>query len=95
MREFIWGLLSMETAVAALFFLRSWRVTSDRLFLFFALAFFAMMLNWVGLSRVDASRELLHYVYLFRLIAFVLIIVGIVDKNHASGRRNGRPGIGA
>jgi hypothetical protein len=85
-REFIWGLLSMETAVAALFFLRSWRVTADRLFLFFALAFFAMMLNWVGLSRVDVSHELIHYVYIFRLVAFVLIIVGIIDKNRRSGQ---------
>jgi hypothetical protein len=94
-REFIWGLLSMETAVAALFFLRSWRVTADRLFLFFALAFFAMTLNWIGLSRVDASRELVHYVYLFRLVAFVLIIVGIVDRNQRSGRRNRMPVVGA
>lgn len=87
MREFILGLLSMETAVASLFFLRSWRATSDRLFLFFALAFFAMTLNWVGVSAVDPSRERVHWVYLFRLAAFALIIVGILDKNRGAGRR--------
>jgi hypothetical protein len=79
----------METLVAALFFLRSWRVTSDRLFLFFALAFFAMALNWVGIASVDPSLERVHYVYLFRLAAFALIIVGIVDKSRRSVRRQG------
>ena len=86
MREFIWGVLSMQTVVAALFFLRSWRLTSDRLFLFFALAFFAMTLNWIGLSNVDPGLERVHYVYLFRLAAFALIIAGIIDKNR--GRRH-------
>jgi len=86
MREFIWGLLTMETMVAALFFLRSWRITSDRLFLFFALAFLAMTLNWIGLASVDPARERVHLVYLFRLAAFVLIIIGIIDKNRHSSR---------
>ncbi len=87
MRDFILGLLSTESAVAALFFLRSWRVTSDPLFLFFALAFFFMALNWVAISSVDPAREGFHYVYLFRLASFALIIAGIVHKNHAGGRR--------
>jgi len=85
-REFIWGLLTMETTVAAVFFLRNWRISGERLFLYFALAFTAMAVNWIGLSSVDPRRELVHYVYLFRLLAFVLIIVGIIDKNRRSAR---------
>jgi hypothetical protein len=81
MRQFVWGLLTMETAVAALIFLRFWRVSNERLFLFFALAFASMAVNWVGLSIVDPAVESQHYVYLFRLLAFVLIIIGILDKN--------------
>jgi hypothetical protein len=71
----------METAVAALFFLRSWRVSGDRLFLYFALGFAAMALNWIGLASIEPALESRHLVYLLRLLAFVLIIVGIVDKN--------------
>lgn len=87
MREFILGLLSIETAAAALFFLRFWRVTSDPLFLFFALAFFFMTLNWIAISTVDPLRGGFHYVYLFRLASFSLIIAGIAYKSHAGGRR--------
>ena len=86
MRQFIWGLLTMETGVAALFFVRYWRVTGDRLFLFFALAFVAMSVNWIGLSSIDPTLEPQHLIYLARLLAFVLIIIGIVDKNRRSRR---------
>lgn len=86
MKQFIWGLLTMETAVAALLFLRYWRVSGDRLFAYFALAFAAMAINWIGVASVDPALESRHYVYLSRLLAFVLIIVGIVDKNHRSAR---------
>ncbi|MGA8708733.1 MAG: DUF5985 family protein [Steroidobacteraceae bacterium] len=84
MRQFVWGMLTTETAVAALFFVRFWRLSGDRLFAYFALAFAVMAINWIGLSTVDPAFELRHYVFLFRLLAFIVIIVGIVDKN----RRN-------
>jgi hypothetical protein len=84
MRPFIWGVLTTESAMAALFFLRFWRLSGERLFLYFALAFVAMAVNWVGLSAVDPAFELRHFVYLFRLLAFVLIIAGIVDRNRRS-----------
>lgn len=81
MRQFVWGMLTIETAVAALFFLRFWRLSGERLYVYFALAFTAMVINWIGLSAVDPAVELRHYVYLFRLLAFGLIIAGILDKN--------------
>jgi hypothetical protein len=84
MRQFIWGVLTIETAAAALFFLRFWRLSGERLFVYLALAFTAMALNWVGLSAVDPAFELRHYVYLFRLLAFIIIIAGIVDQNRRS-----------
>ena len=86
MRQFVWGMLTIETAVAALFFLRFWRLSGERLFAYFALAFAAMMFNWIGLSAVDPAVELRHYIYLFRLLAFGLIIGGILDKNRRSQR---------
>jgi hypothetical protein len=85
MKQFVWGALMTECVVAALFFLRYWRVSGDRLFLYFALAFGAMAINWVGLSTIDPAFEMQHYVYLFRLLAFILIIAGIIDRNSRRG----------
>ncbi len=86
MKQFYLGLLTMASAVAALFFARYWKVSGDRLFGFFALAFVAMTVNWIGLSAVDPALEAQHYVYLVRLLAFALIIAGIVDKNRRDKR---------
>lgn len=81
MRQFLWGALSMSSAIAALFFLRYWRLTRDRLFAYFSVAFAALALNWIGLAIADPSVETRHQLYLLRLAGFVLIIIGIVDKN--------------
>jgi len=86
MRDFLWGALTMSCVVIALYFLRYWRTSGDRLFVFFGVAFAVMALNWVSLAIVDPTVEGRHYVYFFRLAAFLLIIVGIVDKNRRGGR---------
>jgi hypothetical protein len=87
MRDFLWGALAMASTIAALFFVDYWRMTRDRLFVFFAIAFAALAANWIGLSMIDPDMESRHNIYVLRLLAFVLIIVGIVDKN----RRRLRP----
>lgn len=81
MNEFLWGALAMASWVAGLFFLQFWRSTRDRLFLFFCLAFWVFSLTWIGLGVLQPPLESRHYTYVFRLLAFALIIVGIVDKN--------------
>jgi hypothetical protein len=81
LRLFIWGAIAMGCTAIALCFLRYWRHTRERLFAFFALAFFSFAMNWIGLAFIDPGAELRHTLYLFRLAAFVLIILGIVDKN--------------
>lgn len=81
MRQFLWGALSMASATAALFFLRYWKTSHDRLFIYFGVAFAVMALNWIGLAVYDPGFESRHTLYVLRLAAFVLIIVGIVDKN--------------
>lgn len=85
MRNFVLGMLAMTTVVAALVFLRYWRASGDRLFAFFALAFVAMSVSWTALAATPATFDEIHYVYLVRLLAFVLIIVGIIDKNRRAG----------
>jgi uncharacterized membrane protein len=86
LKVFLWGAIAMGCAVIALCFLRSWRTSGERLFLFFAVAFLALTLNWTGLAFIDPGVELRHILYLFRLAAFVLIIIGVADKNR---RRDG------
>ena len=75
------GALAMSSAVAGLFFLRFWAATRDRLHLFFALSFFTLVADWLWLAFVEPGSANHHYVFLLRLAAFVLMIVGIVDKN--------------
>jgi hypothetical protein len=86
-RYFLWGALFMACATAAVFFLRYARTTRDRLFAYFAVAFAVMALNWLSLAFIDPGEELRHILYLLRLLAFVLIIIGIADKNWRSNRR--------
>jgi len=88
-RQFLWGMLAMAHLMAALLLTRFWRVGRDRLFLFFACGFAIMALHWVGLALIDPGREPLHLLYLVRLLAFVLFIIGIADKNRRA-RRSGR-----
>lgn len=80
------GATAMGCCIAGLFFLRFWRDTADRLFAMFALAFWALALNSGMLAVVHSSNETRHELYLIRLVAFVLIIVAVVDKNRADGR---------
>lgn len=87
MSEFLFGALCMSAAVAALVFLRYWKLSSDRLFLFFAAAFAILAAQWAMLAALTPHDEYRPYVYLIRLGAFVLILWGVVDKNlRAKGR---------
>lgn len=81
MKQFCWGMLAMAGLVASLFFLRYWRATGERLFAFFAVGFALLAVNWIALSEIDPAYEARHLIYLLRLGAFMVIIVGIVDKN--------------
>ena len=82
---FIWGALTMGCITAAACFLRCWRESRDRFFLLFAIAFLALALNWLALAVIQPPRESEHYVYAVRLVAYVLILAAIVDKNRNPG----------
>lgn len=84
---FLLGALSMASALAALFFLRFWTLSRDRLFLFFSLGFFTLGLTWTTLGIFHPGEETRHYYYVLRLVAFFLIIVGIADKNRRGGAK--------
>ena len=77
------GALAMGSAIAGLFFLQFWNRTRERLFVFFALAFWILCLDWVAIGLLAVPSEMTYSLYLPRLLAFVLILAGIVDKNRS------------
>lgn len=78
--SFLTGAISLACFVVALFFLRFWRSTRDRFFVFFAVSF-----ALEGASR--GAAVLLQLAdnnpafYAIRVIAYGLIIVAIWQKN--------------
>ncbi len=86
MNEFLSGTVFALCCVAGLFFLRFWRKTHDRFFAYFAASFFLMAMHRVVLLVIRGSDEHVVAAYLIRLLAFVLILVAIVDKNRVPKR---------
>lgn len=79
---FVLGAIVMACAVVGLFFLRFWRKTHDRLFAMFAIAFWVLGLNWLALA-VASQDEVRTALYFVRMLAFLLILFAIIDKNRA------------
>jgi hypothetical protein len=84
LRHFLAGAACMASMIIALFFIRFWRKTHDRLFLFFAAAFGILMGERIIRSTLTIDTEMAPYVYMVRLVAFILIIAAIIDKNRRS-----------
>ena len=81
MLMFIWGATSLGSWAIGLLFLKFWRQSRDRLFAFFALAFWMLALNWLILAISFPADEVRHWVYAMRIVAFLTLIAGILDKN--------------
>ncbi|MCY1030574.1 DUF5985 family protein [Corallococcus sp. BB11-1] len=79
------GAVMMAYLSCALFFLRFHRQSRDRLFAFFSLAFALMgvhnLLATVVGPDLDAERR--YFLYVVRLVAYLLILGAIWDKNRA------------
>ena len=89
MDQFIMGAIAMASWVAGLFFLRFWRTTGDRLFAIFAISFWLLGLTRLALALMIEPSENRHYLYILRFVAFVLILVAIIDKNRPSKQSKG------
>ncbi len=81
MADFVYGILATGYFIAGVFFLRFWARMRERLFLIFALAFWLLAVNQTLLGVLDLEREEQSWLYLIRLMAFTLIIAGIVSVN--------------
>jgi hypothetical protein len=91
--DFLHGGTMVALLGIALYFLRFWKESGDRLFVFFCAAFFVMSVSQaLSLFFVTATADSTPYVYWLRLVSFLLIIVGIVEKNlppRASAKKKG------
>jgi hypothetical protein len=81
MDQFFTGTIMMAYAVAGLCFLKFWRRTQDRLFAMFALAFWMLAANQIARISGSFANEGLPIYYVVRLIAYVVILSAIIDKN--------------
>lgn len=81
LKEWLLGAITLGTIMAGLFFLRFRSLTQDRLFLFFALAFFVESVSRVIMALNAVSSEEHPVIYVLRLISYGLIVWAIVQKN--------------
>ena len=81
MNEFLMGAMATACWVVALFFLRFWRDTRDRLFALFSVSFVLLGLTRIGLALSHDSSEGHTYFHWIRFAAFLVILVTIIDKN--------------
>lgn len=78
------GVLVMGYLIAGLFFMRFWHETRDRLFGIFAAAFWLLALQRFLLVLLEHTPRDDVWLYALRLLAFVLILAAIIDKNRAA-----------
>lgn len=78
---FLHGALWISCWAVAVFFLRFWRASRDRLFAFFAVAFALLGFQWLSIGLLTWEAESRHEPFVLRLLAFLVILLGVIDKN--------------
>ncbi|MGH9605287.1 MAG: DUF5985 family protein [Terracidiphilus sp.] len=79
---FLLGVIATASFTAGLFFLKYWRRSRDVLFLAFGLSFILEALNRASLLFMSHPSEAATWYYLIRLLAFLIILAGILKKNY-------------
>jgi uncharacterized membrane protein HdeD (DUF308 family) len=82
LEAFLLGIIATSSLTAGVFFLKFWRKTRDSLFLAFGLAFFVEGLNRSAVLFLAKPNEGSPYIYIVRLLAFLLILAAILHKNY-------------
>lgn len=90
---FLSGVEVTTFAAAALFFGKFWKASRDRFFLYFASACALIALESLLLLFISATQQPLRtpdtdataWIYLLRLVAFLLILTGVLGKNRRTG----------
>lgn len=79
---FLLGVIATTSVTAGVFFLRFWRETRDKFFLAFGAAFILEGLNRTVVLLLKHPNEGNPWHYLIRLVAFLLILIAIIQKNY-------------
>ena len=89
MNQLLLGGIAVGCFAVGLFFLRYWRSSRDRFFLFLMLSFWIEALNRVDMAVNHSWNEESPVHYVVRLVSYGLILMAIWDKN----RRRDRCGV--
>lgn len=84
LQSFLHGGIVVLSFIAGLQFLKFYRLSRDRFFLWFAGAFWIFATGWIIRVFDSNPDEHAHLVYLPRLVGFVMILIAILDKNRRS-----------
>ena len=84
MHAFLSGAIWLGFLIIALFFVSFWKRTRDRLFALFAAAFLLLSIERVVLILVSPEYEFRPFLFTLRLLAFLIIIAAIADRNRGS-----------
>jgi hypothetical protein len=79
--QLIMGAIAAGSLFAGLFFFRFWFQTRDRFFIWFALSFWIEAGNRIALALLPHANEQEPIFYLFRLLAYGLILLAVWQKN--------------
>lgn len=82
------GAIVMGYWVAGLYFLRFWRRSRDRLFAVLCAAFWLLGLQRLALATRPEWNDEFGSIYLLRLLAFLMILGAIIDKNRSAASRS-------
>jgi uncharacterized membrane protein HdeD (DUF308 family) len=84
--DLVTGMIAMASLIIGLYFLRFWRNTKDRFFLYFALSFGIEGVHRIVTTLTFDEHEDSPLHYLVRLLAYGLILWAILEKNLPSRR---------
>lgn len=79
---FMLGVIATASVTAGVFFLKFWRKTRDSLFLAFGLAFLIEGVNRCAFLTLAKPNEGSPYIYIVRLLTFLLMLGAILYKNY-------------
>lgn len=86
MIDLVSGALVVGYLIAALFFAKFWRRSGDRLFALFGAAFLLLAAHRLVLTAAVHAERATTWIYALRLLAFLVILFAIVDKNRGADR---------
>jgi hypothetical protein len=87
MIQLISGAIVMGYWVAGLYFFRFWRRSRDRLFAVFGAAFWLLGVQRLALAMHPEWNDEYGSIYVLRLLAFLMILGAIIDKNRTAASR--------